>query len=522
MNREIGNITAGEHLSYWVSSSVPLAYQPLKKNTNTDVLIIGGGIAGLTTAYCLAKAGKSVILIEDGNIGSGESGRTTAHATCALDDRYYHIEQLHGKDKTAKVAASHMKAIAFIAGTVKNENIDCHYKTVDGYLFLHPTDTKENLEKEYEAARRAGVLTEMLEAIPALAAEEGKWCIRFREQGQFHIMHYLKGLADAVVKLGGEIYTQTHASKIDVHGATANGYDIKANHIVVATNSPVNDIFTMHTKQYPYRTYVIAAKIAKGTLPYSLWWDTGDQDSKWIAKPYHYVRLEEYDDQYDLLIAGGEDHKTGQADDEKIPEEARYDRLTEWARKRFPAMGDIAYRWSGQVLEPLDSLAFIGKNPGDENIYIITGDSGNGITHGTLGGIIVSDIIRGIPNEWAALYDPARITMSTAGDYIEEAANMAAQYGDWLDPGDVESMAEVRAGEGAIISVGLKKIAVFRDEEQKLHTYSAVCPHLGCVLQWNADEKSFDCPCHGSRFTKEGKVINGPAQSDLKKVGIRE
>lgn len=521
MNNENPNITSGGHLSYWVASSVPLAFQPLKKNTNTDVLIIGGGIAGLTTAYCLAKAGKSVILVEDGYIGSGESGRTTGHATCALDDRYYSLEKMHGREKTAQIAASHMKAIAFICDTVRNESIDCNFRKVDGYLFLHPTDSKENLEREYEAARRAGVVAEMLQTIPGIAAEEGKWCIRFREQGQFHIMKYLKGLADAVIKMGGEIYTQTHATKIDYHGATANGFDIKANHIVVATNSPVNDIVTMHTKQYPYRTYVIAAKVRKETLPYSLWWDTGDQDSKWLPKPFHYVRLEEFDGQYDLLIAGGEDHKTGQADDEHIPEEDRYNKLTDWARKRFPAMEEIVYKWSGQVLEPLDSLAFIGKNPGDENIYIVTGDSGNGITHGTLGGIIVTDLIRNRRNDWAGIYDPSRITLNTAGDYLHEAANMAAQYGDWLEKEEVESMAQIKAGEGAIVDAGMKKIAVYRDEEQKLHAFSAVCPHLGCVLRWNSDERSFDCPCHGSRFTKEGKVINGPAQSNLKKVTIR-
>jgi len=516
------NITSGENKSFWTASTQPIIFEKLKQNIEIDILIIGGGISGLTTAYCLLKAGRKIILVEDGYIGSGETGRTTAQITCALDNRYFELEKIFGDAKATLAANSHMEAIQWISNTVNHENIDCNFKIVPGYLFISESDTKETLEKEYTATKNVGLLTEMLEQVPALASEDGNCCLKFPDQGQFHIMKYLKGLSDAIIKMGGKIYTETKAEEISKEGAKANGFEIKAKHIVVATNTPVNDWVAMHTKQWAYRTYVIAAKIPKGTLPYALWWDTGNENSKWIASPYHYVRLEEFDNTYDLLISGGEDHKVGQADDENIPEEERYNKLIDWTKKRFPAMENLEYKWSGQVMEPIDSMAFIGKNPGDENIYIITGDSGNGMTHGTLGGIIITDIITGEENPWIDLYSPSRITFKTAGDYLIEAGNMVVQYADWISAGDIKDADELKPGEGAIISSGLKKIAAYRDEENNLHTCDAVCPHLGGVLQWNADEKSFDCPLHGSRFTTEGKVINGPATSDLKKLEVKE
>ena len=512
-------LTSGNHHSYWNESAEPLKYTALETDKITDVLIVGGGIAGLSTAYCLSKSGRRVILIEDGFLGSGESGRTTAQITYALDDRYYDLEKFYGEEKTKLAAQSHLQALQWIKDIVITENIDCNFKDVDGYLFTDPTDKEENLDRELEATQRAGLHTAMVSAIPGLPSGLNKRAIKFPQQGQFHIMKYLKGLADAVIKMSGEIYTNTHADSINKNGVKANGFTIKANHIVVATNSPVNDLVTMHSKQHAYRTYVIAAKIPKGILPYAMWWDTGNMNSRWVAKPYHYVRLEPLDDTYDLLISGGEDHKTGQADEEHITEAERYDRLVQWTKNHFPYFSDIAYKWSGQVMEPVDSLAYIGKNPGDENIYIITGDSGNGMTHCTLGGIIINDLINGKTNPWAELYDPSRITLRTGVDYLKEVANMAYKMAkDWIVSWDVDEVSQLPAGKGAIISKGLEKVAVYKDQDGTVHSCSAVCPHLGGVLQWNDDEKSFDCPLHGSRFTAYGTVINGPAICGLKKI----
>ena len=515
-----GSLTSGENISFWTDSVTPLEFETLSRDIETDILIIGGGIAGLTTAYLLLKAGRKITVVEDGYIGSGETGRTTAHLTCALDDGYLEIENTFGEDGSRKSAESHTAAIDCIEKIVKDENIDCHFERVNGYLFIHPTDTKENLRKEFDATKRAGLPTRWLNHTPGIQSENGP-CIHYPDQAQFHIMLYLHGLANAIVKMGGKIFTKTHATHIGKTGARCNELKVTASQIVVATNTPVNDLVAIHTKQFPYRSYVIAARIPRQQMAHSLWWDTGDQQSKWVTAPYHYVRMEQFDEDADLLIAGGEDHKTGQADDENVPEENRFGALIEWTRKRFPAMQEIIYHWSGQVMEPVDYMAFIGKNPGDENIFIITGDSGNGMTHGTLGGIIITDLIQGINNKWADLYSPKRSPLKVPKTYLSEMLNMAAQYGDYLKKADIQEVDTLQAGEGAILSKGLKRIGVYKDEQNMVHAFSAVCPHLGCVLQWNAEEKSFDCPCHGSRFTKEGIVINGPAITNLKQMDIK-
>lgn len=415
----------------------------------------------------------------------------------------------------------HTAAIKFIEDICAKEKIECDFLRLPGYLFLHPTDKRETLEEELSATQRAGINTSLIDTVPGIPLENGP-CLKFPDQAQFHPLKYLVGLAKSITVKGGIIFNQTHVTKIDKKGLLANGFTIKARHIVVATNTPINNLVTIHTKQYPYRSYVIGATIARQAIEPALWWDTGNQQSKWITMPYHYVRLQAYNNDYDLLLCGGEDHKTGQAEAEHIVEENRYKALEEWTQKRFPAIKDIVYHWSGQVIEPLDHLAFIGRNPGDKNIYIVTGDSGNGITHGTIAGMLLSDLINGISNPWEKLYDPSRITLKVTDDYFKEVRRMSAQYIDFLAPGDIDSANQLKPGEGGILNLGFKKIAIYKSSSGVLHAFSAICPHLGCVVQWNAEEKSFDCPCHGSRFTGKGKVINGPAITDLKKVEISE
>jgi nitrite reductase/ring-hydroxylating ferredoxin subunit len=275
----------------------------------------------------------------------------------------------------------------------------------------------------------------------------------------------------------------------------------------------VNDRVAMHTKQAPYMTYVVGIKAPRGYLPRGLYWDMED--------PYHYVRLQSLPDdpESELVIIGGEDHKTGQADD--VLE--RHGRLEAWARERFPKLGETAYRWGGQVMETIDGLAFIGRNPLDhDNVYIVTGDSGMGLTHGTIAGMLLTDLIMGRENPWASLYDPARKPVGAALEFVKENVNVAAQYGAWLTGGEIASSDEIANDCGAVMRHGLTKVAVYRDKRGHVHTLSAVCPHLGCLVGWNAAEKTWDCPCHGSRFDRLGKAINGPANGDLKPVEVEE
>ena len=500
---------SGENLSIWLATGDWLQPPPLFGAASADVCVVGAGIAGITTAYMLARNGSSVIVIDDGAIGSGETHHTTAHLSNALDDRYYELERLHGAHGARLAASSHSAAIEGIEEITRRENIECDFERLDGYLFTPRGESTEVLDRELAAAQRAGIEVEYVAHVPVDFHDFGP-ALRFPRQGQFHALKYLNGLAAAVKRMGGQIYGNTHATRI-VGGEkprveTATGAQISARAVVVATNTPINDRVAMHTKQAPYRTYVIGARVPARSIPRMLLWDTPD--------PYHYVRLHAADGEraHDFLIVGGEDHKTGQADDFAD----RFDALEAWTRERFPMVEDVPLKWSGQVMEPADGVAFIGHNPGEENVYIATGDSGNGMTHGTIAGMLIADLVSGRDNEWATLYDPGRKSLRSALEYARENLNVAAQYADHVLPGDVGSTEDIAPGEGAIVRRGLRQVAAYRDESGTLHQHSAICPHLGCIVAWNAAENSWDCPCHGSRFDRvDGHVLNGPAISGL-------
>jgi len=498
--------------SLWMATTTVPAFGPLTEDARADVCVVGAGIAGLTTAYLLARQGKSVIVLDDGPVAGGQTQRTTAHLSNAIDDRYFEIERLHGEGGARLAADSHTAAIDRIGAVVREEQIACDFERLDGYLFLPPGGDPEVLDRELAAAHRAGLAgVERLPRAPLTPFDTGS-CLRFPAQGQFHPLRYLAGLAGAIGRDGGRIFTGTHATSVQggtpARVETATGPAVTADAVVVATNTPVNDRVAIHTKQAPYLTYAIGAAVPRGSVARGLYWDTLD--------PYHYVRLQRSDSGGDdVLIVGGEDHKTGQADDQA----ERYARLEAWARERFPTMREVAFCWSGQVMESIDGLAFIGRNPGDEaNVFVATGDSGLGMTHGTIAGMLLTDLILGRENPWATLYDPSRKTLRAAGEFARENLNVARQYADWLAPGDAGSAGEVRPGMGSVLRRGLSRIAAYRDEHGAVHEFSAACPHLGCVVAWNDAEKTWDCPCHGSRFDRYGKVLNGPANSDLARI----
>jgi glycine/D-amino acid oxidase-like deaminating enzyme/nitrite reductase/ring-hydroxylating ferredoxin subunit len=505
--------SAAQYGSLWTATADLPPYHPLDENTRADVAIVGAGLAGLTTAYLLGRTGRSVVVVDDGPVAHGMTRFTTAHLTWAIDDRYFEIERIHGQRGALLAAQSHRAAVDQIEAIVREERIECDFERVDGFLFLGEGGSPELLDRELLAARRAGVTVEQVARAPLDAYDTGP-CLRFPEQAQFHPLRYLAGLARAIERDGGRIYTGTHIDTV-LGGSSARvmagRLRVRANAVVVATNTPVNDRVAIHTKQAPYMSYVIAAAVPRGAVPQALYWDTED--------PYHYVRVHPHhlDDDRELLIVGGEDHKTGQAEDT----EQRHARLETWARRRYPAMEEIEYRWAGQVMETVDGLAFIGRNPLDEpNVFIATGDSGQGMTHGTIAGMLLTDLINQKDNDWAELYEPSRKRLGAVGEFAREAMNMVAQYADWVTPGEEPDAASLLPDQGAVVRRGLRKYAVYRDERGALHELSAVCPHLGCIVRWNPTEKTWDCPCHGSRFDKLGAVISGPANSNLRRLDL--
>jgi glycine/D-amino acid oxidase-like deaminating enzyme/nitrite reductase/ring-hydroxylating ferredoxin subunit len=501
---------SGQTETIWTATASTPPEPALAEDVQVDVCVVGAGIAGMTTAYLLARQGKSVVVLDDGPIGGGQTARTTAHLANAIDDRYTEIERYFGREGARLAAESHTAAIDRIEAIAAEERIDCDFERLDGFLFSPPGESAKVLDQELEAAHHAGLAdVERLARAPIDGFDTGP-CLRFPRQGQFHPLKYLSGLAHAIRRDGGRIFSGTHAQSIEggppAKVATKAGPSVTAQAVVVATNSPINDLVAIHTKQAPYMSYVIGARVPRGSVTKGLYWDTLD--------PYHYVRLQadaEAPD-HEVLIVGGEDHKTGQDDDA----DGRYRRLEAWARERFPRIEEVAFRWSGQVMETIDGLAFIGRNPMDKpNVYIATGDSGMGMTHGTIAGILLSDLILGRQNAWADLYDPARKTVKAANEFLKENLNVAVQYVDWLTGGQVKSVEEIPAGQGAVVRRGLTKIAAYRDEQGVIHERSAVCGHLGCIVVWNGAEQTWDCPCHGSRFDRYGHVINGPANGDL-------
>ena len=495
--------------SYWHAAGVQPAPAPLAADVETDVCIAGAGIAGLTTAYLLARNGTRVVVLDDGPVGGGESGRTTAHLASALDDRWFELERLHGADGARLAAQSHMAAIDLIERIVADEGIDCGFTRLDGYLFAPPGGPGDVLERELAAAQRAGHDgAQFVPRAPIEAFDTGP-ALCFPRQGQFHPMRYLLALAGSITARGGRIHTGSHVTSVTggrpAVVTTADGHSVTAAAVVLATNSPINDRLVVHTKQAAYRSFVVGLRVPRASVVQALYWDTLD--------PYHYVRVAgPAGADAELLIVGGEDHKTGQADDGA----QRFARLEAWARERFPMALETLYRWSGQILEPVDGLAYIGRNPADrDNVYIATGDSGNGMTHGTIAGMLLSDLIEGRANPWEKLYDPARVSLQASGTFARENLDVARQYVAWIEAGEVGNAADIVSGAGAVVRDGLRKLAVHRDEEGVLHRLNATCPHLGCIVAWNGTERTWDCPCHGSRFACDGHVINGPANVGL-------
>jgi len=519
MNTSTFEETSGALSSYWIDSAPS---KPTTTSLTSDILVdtcvIGAGIAGLTTAYLLSKQGQKVALLEGREICSGETGRTTGYLTWVIDDGISKIESYFGKDGAKLHVNSHRDAVDIIERIVKDEGIECEFRRVPTYWLSRKSKQEQKgqpdkeIMEEYQAMKDVGMDVSIVDK-PPFAVDDGK-CLKIPRQGQFHSVAYCFGLARSILGSGSQIFTNSEV--VDWKGGnepyakTGDGHKVKCKHIVMATNTPLN-LLTTIAKLEPYRTYIVGGKVPKGKYEWCIFQD----DSMVHGQPYNYGRFTSLDSSYDMLFVGGQDHLVGF----KTDFEERYQALEKWTKERYPDI-QFNYRWSGQVEEPSDMIAYIGRDPGTENVYMITGDSGLGLTHGTLGAKLISDIIFDIPNPWKDLYDPKRLQIKASPEVIKHLAEVNLKYADYFKGSDVPDIEDIVPGEGAVICKGIHRYAVYKDENGKISACSAVCTHLKGLVTWNSSEKSWDCPIHGSRFDKSGRKIHGPAVKDLPKVDV--
>jgi glycine/D-amino acid oxidase-like deaminating enzyme/nitrite reductase/ring-hydroxylating ferredoxin subunit len=504
------NVSSERSTSLWGKSAEAGNAPPLTADKTADVAIVGGGIAGLSTAYELTRAGQRVIVLDRGPIGGGMTARTTGHLASELDDYYHALIEKRGLDAARQVYQAQAAAVNRIEAVSRDEGIDCDFRRLDGYLFLAPNTDPSVLEKELEAAREVGLTAAWAETAPLPGRKSGR-CLRFPDQGRFHPLKYLDGLIRCILRDGGRLHGETTVNDVaaqedgSVLVKTDGGASVRARACAVTTNSPINEV-EVHLKQVPYRTYAIAGRVPRGSVPDALYWDTLD--------PYHYVRLQPGEAGSDWLISGGEDHKSGEAADM----EERFRRLEAWTRELFPSFVGAQHRWSGQVMEPVDYAALIGRSPTGENIYMATGDSGQGLTNSVAASLIISAMILGRQSSFAAAHDPQRKSVGAVQEFIGENITPLANLAEYVAGGDVSSVDELKPGEGAVVRQGLALVAAYRDEDGGLQLRSAKCTHAGCVVHWNPFERCWDCPCHGSHFAPDGTAINGPAVAPLEEL----
>lgn len=499
-------------LSYWMeSASLPRFPRP-QADVKVDVVVVGGGITGITAAYLLKKTGLKVALLERARFGSIDTGHTTAHLTAVTDLRPHEIAKNFGPDAARAVWDAGSAAIDRIVALIRAEDIACDFRWVPGYLHVPLAEADgssvKELKEEAAAAEKFGIAAKYVEKIPPFDVPG----IKFAHQALFHPRKFLAPLLKAIPGGGSHVFENAPADEVlEKPRAVKSGeYRLQCHYLILATHNPLMGssgalaAALFQTKLALYSSYALGAKMPAGRFGETSFWDTGD--------PYYYLRVERRRG-YDYAIFGGEDHKTGQADDTA----AIYQKLAKKFRS-FAPKAVIDHRWSGQVIETNDGLPYIGETA--ENQFVATGFAGNGMTFGTLAAMMAADAVTKKSNPWADLFDVHRKKV-LGGTWTYLAENKDYPYymvRDWLGGGEGKSLRGLKRGDGRILNLGGKKVAAYRNDEGRVNLCSPVCTHLQCIVGWNNAEKTWDCPCHGSRFKPTGEVISGPAEEPLAKV----
>jgi glycine/D-amino acid oxidase-like deaminating enzyme/nitrite reductase/ring-hydroxylating ferredoxin subunit len=476
-----------------------------------DALIVGGGVTGVTTALQLQKAGWQCILAEAHTLCFGTTGGTTAHLNTFLDNSYDHIEKDFGEEGAQLIARATNQALELYRSNVEEYNIDCGYEQKDGYLYSQNDRQTEELNKIFEASRRAGVDVAYTDRIPVPI--EFQKAIVYHEQANIHPSRYVYALARALEEQGGVILQNcaiTDFKGDDVLEVETSLGILHAKTLIWATHIPPG-INLLHFRCAPYRSYSIAVTLNDGAYPDGLAYDMYD--------PYHYYRTQVVDGK-SYFIVGGEDHKTAHVENT----EECFQRLEAHARKYFDVK-EVTFQWSSQYYEPADGLAYIGHLPGNpKNVFVATGYGGNGMTYSHIAAITLTDLITKGDSRYAALFDPGRVKpIAGFTNFVKENADVVKEFvGKRLAREKLPELADLAYGEARLAKYEGKTLALYKDEDGKLHALNPVCPHAKCSVGWNSTEKSWDCPCHGSRFTIDGEILTGPAQQGLEVVAIED
>ena len=495
--------------SYWISSTEIPVYPKLNEDREANIVIAGGGITGLTAAYLLAKQGADVILLEAGRILTGTTGHTTAKVTAQHGLIYDELIRNFGVEKASLYYQANAEALEFMRQLVKTEQIDCHFTDQDAYVYTNSSDQLQSLLDEYEAYQQVGAKhSAYLEKIDLPV--EHKAAIVLRQQAQFHPLEYMKHLAISFTNLGGRIYEQTTVTSMEEGDKpsikTRDGYTVRCNKLIIATHFPFYDLKGFYfSRLEPTRSYILAVKTEK-TFPGGMYISA--------EKPTHSLRSADMNGEA-VVLFGGYDHPVGK--DENTHQ--NYERLGKFAHDTF-GVREIPFRWSAQDPSTLDQIPFVGRySPTSENVYVATGYRKWGMTNGTAAALLLADLVMGKENRYSSLFDPNRFHADPdVKKFIQLNAGVAKELVKGkLDKPDVDPN-NLENDQGAAVTINGKRAGAYRDQNGILHLVDTTCSHLGCEVKWNNGERTWDCPCHGSRFSFDGEVLEGPAETPLKRI----
>jgi glycine/D-amino acid oxidase-like deaminating enzyme/nitrite reductase/ring-hydroxylating ferredoxin subunit len=499
----------GRGASLWLDTTEQTEFPAMDGDRRVDTAILGGGIAGVTAAVHCKEAGQDVALIEKNRVIEGVTGKTTAKVTSLHALVYHQLLKKHGRRRVEGYADANSAAVEEIADRVEAHDIDCNFGRIPAYTYAADESERSEVESEVSAAKSLGLPATFVADPPFPERTPG--AVRFDEQAHFHPREYLLDLVEEIPGEGSHVFENTKATDIEDGSpcrVETTGGTVTADSVLVATHFPIEDPAAYFARQFPKRSYILAVTLASEP-PQGLFYRKSDP--YFSVRPYPGA-------EGNLTLVGGQNHKTGQGGSTA----ERYRTLERQAREHLD-VESVEYRWSTQDYNSADRIPYVGQlGPGIENVYAATGFGGWGMTNGTAAGMLLAQFAEGDPDElWAHAFDPERIDPEAgAKEFLKENLDVGKEFTrDWAKAPFRGKEPNVAPGEGEVVRRDGKQLAVARDEDGELHVASAVCTHMDCIVHWNDAEQSWDCPCHGSRFSVDGDVLDGPAVEDLPKRG---